>query len=288
VTKGISAPLHSGFYAGLGTAFSLGAAHKLAPGAVVQDITALHITVSHLGAGVPSISTQIAVLRGLLLGSTRSAWADVAAVSPSPSRPRPPSYSPMIVTGPGYARRQRGQRGRYRDADLAQGRGRAREGEHDATDNCRRRRGTHARGRTWSRARRRRAEPRPAVPVHLGAEADVCCYFVWMRKELIKRLPRLPGPPLTKHTAVTKLLEHNVTVGLGVLEAWDARNARFDVAWVRSRLPCYPPCSFAQPGRVRGRRPHREGAGPRAGIDKSRQASRRESGSHRIRRDARR
>jgi hypothetical protein len=60
VTRGISAPLHSGFYAGLGTAFSFGAAHKLAPGATVQDSTTLRITVSHLGAGLPSISTQIA------------------------------------------------------------------------------------------------------------------------------------------------------------------------------------------------------------------------------------
>lgn len=40
--------------------------HKLEEGAVIQDVNALHVTVRHFG-GVPSISTQIATLRRLLL-----------------------------------------------------------------------------------------------------------------------------------------------------------------------------------------------------------------------------
>jgi hypothetical protein len=44
--------------------------------------------------------------------------------------------------------------------------------------------------------------------------------------------PSLHGPPLTNHTAVTALLAHGVTVGLGVKEAWNARNAYMDAAWV--------------------------------------------------------
>ncbi|KAH7106007.1 hypothetical protein BKA62DRAFT_766461 [Auriculariales sp. MPI-PUGE-AT-0066] len=41
----------------------------------------------------------------------------------------------------------------------------------------------------------------------------------------------LPGPLLSKRTAVQVLLDHGVTVGLGVEDAWMARNTRFDVAW---------------------------------------------------------
>lgn len=66
VTKAIVAPVHSGFYGGLGTSFLTGAAHKLEVGAVVQEITALHVSVAHFGRQ-PSVSTQIAALRGLLL-----------------------------------------------------------------------------------------------------------------------------------------------------------------------------------------------------------------------------
>lgn len=43
---------------------------------------------------------------------------------------------------------------------------------------------------------------------------------------------RLPGPPLTRDSAISLLLSHNVTVGIGIEEPWSARNTRFDVAWV--------------------------------------------------------
>jgi len=41
----------------------------------------------------------------------------------------------------------------------------------------------------------------------------------------------LPGPPLTAETSISTLLAHNVTVGVGVLESWEARNTRFDIGW---------------------------------------------------------
>ncbi|KAJ7268559.1 hypothetical protein C8J57DRAFT_1325544 [Mycena rebaudengoi] len=41
----------------------------------------------------------------------------------------------------------------------------------------------------------------------------------------------LPGPPLSGDTAVTALLKHRVNVGLGVMADYDARNARFEIAW---------------------------------------------------------
>lgn len=51
---------------GLTVAFSTGAAHRLQKGAIVQDSTAFHISIS-LNSPV-SVSTQISTLRRLLLG----------------------------------------------------------------------------------------------------------------------------------------------------------------------------------------------------------------------------
>lgn len=41
----------------------------------------------------------------------------------------------------------------------------------------------------------------------------------------------LPGPPLTEEGQILRLLNHGVTVGVGVLESWEAQNARFDLGW---------------------------------------------------------
>ena len=68
VTTGIVAPQTRGFLAGLNTAFSTGARHKLEKGALVQEIGAVHVAVHPVGS--PSVSTQIAALRHLLLGES--------------------------------------------------------------------------------------------------------------------------------------------------------------------------------------------------------------------------
>lgn len=82
VTTGITAPSSSGFLAGLSTVFSTGAAHKLSKGAVAQSVAALHIAV---GFSSPSTSTQIAVLRRLLLGGGKgdlgARFKDIVRVS---------------------------------------------------------------------------------------------------------------------------------------------------------------------------------------------------------------
>ena len=36
---------------------------------------------------------------------------------------------------------------------------------------------------------------------------------------------------MSKDTAFTTLLKHNVTVGFGIEEAWQGRNQRFELAW---------------------------------------------------------
>lgn len=65
VTVGVTAPSSSGFLSGLGTAFNTGSPNRLANGAVVQDITALHVSID---STKPSVSTQVAALRNLLNG----------------------------------------------------------------------------------------------------------------------------------------------------------------------------------------------------------------------------
>jgi hypothetical protein len=70
VTSAITAPTHYGFAAGLGTFFSTGAQHRLEKGAVIQDVTGLHVSITHTYSGTPSVSSQIAALRRLLLESS--------------------------------------------------------------------------------------------------------------------------------------------------------------------------------------------------------------------------
>ena len=73
VTTGVVAPtsdvfiqgISGGFIQGLTTAFALGANHKLEKGAIVQEEGTIHVSVHPFGQ--PSVSTQIAALRHLLL-----------------------------------------------------------------------------------------------------------------------------------------------------------------------------------------------------------------------------
>lgn len=43
---------------------------------------------------------------------------------------------------------------------------------------------------------------------------------------------RLPGPPLTDATALEILLQHGVTVAIGVDENYQPAHTRFEAAWV--------------------------------------------------------
>ena len=84
VTTGITAPKSRGIISGLSGAFDLGAPHKLAKGAIVQEVVAVHVSVGHMGA-TPSISSQVAALRRLLqgegVGEVGKWFAKVAKVS---------------------------------------------------------------------------------------------------------------------------------------------------------------------------------------------------------------
>ena len=78
VTTAITAPSGRGFSQGLSTAFSAGSPHALARGAVVQEETALYITLSL--SFTTSVSTQIVALRSQLFESSLGPWVRVREV----------------------------------------------------------------------------------------------------------------------------------------------------------------------------------------------------------------
>lgn len=71
MTSAVTAPAHKAFAGGLGVSFSLGAVSKFEQNALIQEITALHVSIGHFSR--PSVSSQIGALRRLLLGPATGA-----------------------------------------------------------------------------------------------------------------------------------------------------------------------------------------------------------------------
>lgn len=179
---------------GLSTAFSTGAAHKLEDGAVIQDVAALHVQIGHSKRG-PSVSTQIAALRNMLLGDKGSTtFAEVAK-----------GAIPLVVE--------------VQNADIIASLIELKKEIHTHT-------GTDIQ-LTVSGAAEAHLLAKELGEAGVGVVLTPSRPFPddWESKRI------LPGPPLTSESAVTTLLAHGVTVGVGVVEQWSARNTRFDVAW---------------------------------------------------------
>ncbi|KAJ7221007.1 carbohydrate esterase family 9 protein [Mycena haematopus] len=203
VTSAIVAPLASGVLGGLGVSFSLGAAHKLERGAVLCEVTGVHVKVLQSMSG-PSVSTQIALLRRLLLhpvdGPSKEWFLKVIN-----------NEVPLVVEAHG--------------ADII------------ASLILLKREVEQANGNTIQ------ITIVGATEAHLLAkelgEAGVGVILNPARPfPLFWEMRRiLAGPPVTEHTAVSTLIAHNVTVGLGVMEIWDARNTRFEIAWASLTSP---------------------------------------------------
>ncbi|KAJ6532734.1 carbohydrate esterase family 9 protein [Mycena vulgaris] len=195
VTSAVTAPSSRGFLSGLSTVFSTAAAHKLVDGAVIQEIAALHVALS-LSSGI-SVSTQIATLRGLLLGEGHGdlaqRFADVVT-----------GKIPLVIE--------------VESADIIASVLRLKK-EVEA-----------AKGNTI------RLTISGATEAHLLAkeigEAGVGVIIeqrpfpsTWEHKRL------LPGPPLTQSSAIATLVAHNVTVGIKVGGPSSVRSTRDDMAW---------------------------------------------------------
>lgn len=93
VTVSVSSPSHQSWLSGLSTAFSLGSTHKLERGAIVNEIAAVHASLSH-GDPSLSVSTKIAAMRRLLtqdVGGEVGEWfKKVTNVRVHAYRPRSP------------------------------------------------------------------------------------------------------------------------------------------------------------------------------------------------------
>ncbi|KAH7888764.1 composite domain of metallo-dependent hydrolase [Phlebopus sp. FC_14] len=195
VTSGVTAPTSSGLVAGLSTAFSTGAAHGLEKGAVIQGVTALHVTVGYSWSGSPSVSTQIAVLRHLLLDSPSGTPFSLAAQG----------ELPLVV--------------QTHSADIIASLIKLKK-EIEFTTN------TDLK-MTVAGAAEAHLLAKELSEANIGVIVSPSRPFPeeWQMKRI------LPGPPLTKDSTITTLLAHGVTVGIGIVESWSARNTRLDMAW---------------------------------------------------------
>ncbi|KAH8116643.1 composite domain of metallo-dependent hydrolase [Phellopilus nigrolimitatus] len=195
VTTGITAPKHRGFLSGLSTAFGLGAAHKLEKGALVQEVAAVHVTVGHMGK-TPSISTQIAALRHLLLddGGESSAFKDVAE-----------GKMTLVVEA--------------QSADVISTLLRLKKEVEEEVG------GPMKMTIVGAAEAHLLAKDLATADVGVVVVPSRPFPYTWEHRRI------LPGPPLTSDSAISLLLAHNVTVGIGIEESWSVRNTRFDAAW---------------------------------------------------------
>ncbi|KAG9004460.1 hypothetical protein FRB94_002331 [Tulasnella sp. JGI-2019a] len=196
VTTSIAAPSSSSMIPGLSVAFSNGAAHALEEGAIIQNITALHLNVAH--GGQPSVSTQIGLLRQIFLSNDESkvtGWFRRAAQH----------ELPVIV---------------HVDSADVMAKLIALKAEVEERS-----------GKVMKMAFFGALEAHLLAPEIASANIGVIVNparatpISWDSRRI------LPGLPLSEETVITTLLKHNVTVAIGILEGWEARNTRFELAW---------------------------------------------------------
>ncbi|KIK69905.1 hypothetical protein GYMLUDRAFT_187332 [Collybiopsis luxurians FD-317 M1] len=195
VTKAITAPTGSGFLRGLSTAFDVGARHSLDTGAVIQEVTALHIVVSHdLN---PSVSSQLAVLRNKLLESTTDSgeyWNQVrTGLLPLVIQVNSADIMASLIQLKYEVEGKTGSSLRFTFTGGA-------EAPLLAKDIAK------------AGIRVILSPPRPFPAA-------------WESQRII------PGPPLTPNSQITALLKAGVEVAVGTNNEYDARNLRFDIGW---------------------------------------------------------
>ncbi|KAJ7078720.1 hypothetical protein B0H15DRAFT_1025782 [Mycena belliarum] len=193
VTTAVVAPMGQGFLQGLSAAFATGAKNALGDGAILRSETALHISV-HSGM-LASVSTQIGALRNLLFSSNSSGpWSRVKS-----------GEIPLVIN--------------VHNADIM---ATFLHLKHEF----------ETRGGSSLRMTFAGATEAHLLAAEIGA-AGVSVILAparpypatWDHRRV------LLGPPLSRKTSVVTLLEHGVNVALGVQSDYDARNARFELAW---------------------------------------------------------
>ncbi|KIM83388.1 hypothetical protein PILCRDRAFT_69640 [Piloderma croceum F 1598] len=197
------------FVAGLSATFRTGAAHAMQRGAVVQNVAALHVTLgkpqplsrmnSQIGA---SVSEQVATLRRLLFGfepieTETGRWFKKAieGVVPLVIEVGSADIMATLLNLKAEAEERWGTRMRMVFAGATE---------------------AHLLAKEIGKA---------GVGVILNPIRPYP--LTWDHRRI------LAGPPLTNNTNLVSLMENQVTVAVGVPDAWEARNARFDIAWAK-------------------------------------------------------
>ncbi|OSC98900.1 carbohydrate esterase family 9 protein [Trametes coccinea BRFM310] len=196
VTTAITPPRSNGFLAGLSAAFSTGGRHKLEEGALLQEVGALHVAIHPVGT--PSVSTQIAALRRLLLGGTNAESAYAIEQVQKGEIPLAVHVHSADAIASIIALKEEVEAKLNKKIKVTL---------VGATE-------AHLLAKKISEA---------------GVGVVVSPTRPFPRNWEQRRL--LPGPPLSEKSALAELLAHNVTLGVGVTEAWEARNTRFHIAW---------------------------------------------------------
>ncbi|KAM6496057.1 carbohydrate esterase family 9 protein [Amanita muscaria] len=189
---------------GLSVAFRTGSGHAMERGAIVQDMAALHVVLGRsdplLKSSAISVSTQLAALRRLLFG-----WEGTDKETGDWFRKAAEGIVPLVVE--------------THNADIMASLIILKAEVEEKIGS------------------RMRMAFSGATEAHMLArelrDADIGVILhptrpypaFWDQRRI------LPGPPLTNDTALVTLIERGVTVGLGVQDAWDARNTRFNVDW---------------------------------------------------------
>ncbi|KAN0084286.1 hypothetical protein V8E55_007790 [Tylopilus felleus] len=207
VSTAVTSPISDGLLGGLGTYFSLAAKHKLEGEAVLDDVTAVHVAVLHRSKG-PSVSTQIAVLRRLLLGPyTGDRGKSFEAVAKG--------ERPLVIN--------------VKNADVIASLLKLKQDVETVS------------GRLMQMTLVGAGEAHLLAAELAAANVGVIVTpprpfpFTWEGRRIIQ------GPPVTEKSLVTTLYAHGVTVGIGhqgveedaQMSGWAARNLRWDVAWAQ-------------------------------------------------------
>ncbi|KAF4602114.1 hypothetical protein EYR40_005318 [Pleurotus pulmonarius] len=191
--------------AGISASFRTGFPHAMEQGAIVQTATALHISVGRAlllsGAGSVAVSEQMAGIRRLLMG-----WEDENTETGLWFKRASEGVIPLVIE--------------VHSADIMAALLIMKAEIED-------RKGSYMR-MVFSGATEAHLLAKEISRAGVGVILTPSRPFptAWEDRRI------LPGPPISNDTAVLKLVEAGVNVGIGVQDAWAARNTRFDVALV--------------------------------------------------------
>ncbi|KAF8663419.1 hypothetical protein AX16_000991 [Volvariella volvacea WC 439] len=189
---------------GLSVSFRTGAPHVVDSGAIIQDVSALHVSIGRANPlsneRAVSVSSQIGGLRRLLFG-----WESHDQETGHWFRKAAEGVVPLVVE--------------VHSADIMASLLIVKAEVEDKI-------GSNMR-MVFSGATEAHLLAKEIANERVGVILNPVRPFpeTWQERRI------LPGPPLSNDTALVTLLQNGVTVGLGVRSSWEARNTRFDLQW---------------------------------------------------------